>query len=89
MTDRYKLVHFSGPDFDEWELFDREKDPHELRSVYNDPIYATVVANLKRSLDRLRTELKVPAVIPESAYGQAQGRSRTKDGEVRSLRSLS
>ncbi len=78
VTDRYKLVHFSGPDFDEWELFDREKDPHELRSVYNDPIYATVVANLKRSLDRLRTELKVPAVIPESAYGQAQGRSRTK-----------
>ena len=36
VTDRYKLVHFDGPDLDEWELFDLEKDPHELRSVYGD-----------------------------------------------------
>ena len=56
VTDRYKLVHFDGPDLDEWELFDLEKDPHELRSVYGDPAYATVVADLKRELDRLRAE---------------------------------
>ena len=70
VTDRYKLVHFDGPDLDEWELFDLEKDPHELRSVYGDPAYATVVADLKRELDRLRAELKVPATIPQEAYGQ-------------------
>ena len=52
VTDRYKLVHFDGPDLDEWELFDLEKDPHELRSVYGDPAYAAVVADLKRELDR-------------------------------------
>ncbi len=71
MTNRYKLVHFDGPDLDEWELFDLEKDPRELRSVYGDPAYTTVVAELKRELDRLRAELKVPAQPPEEAYGQS------------------
>ena len=47
VTDRYKLVHFDGSDLDEWELFDLEKDPHELRSIYGDAAYATVVADLK------------------------------------------
>ncbi|MDW8264260.1 MAG: sulfatase, partial [Gemmataceae bacterium] len=31
VTDRFKLVHFYKPDVDYWELYDREKDPHELR----------------------------------------------------------
>ncbi len=43
VTDRYKLVHFDGFELDYWELFDREKDPNELRSVYDDPSYAQVV----------------------------------------------
>jgi arylsulfatase A-like enzyme len=70
VTDRFKLVHFNGPDLDEWELFDLEKDPHELRSVYSDRTYTTVVADLKRELDRLRAELKVPLAVPKEAYGQ-------------------
>ncbi len=69
VTDRYKLVHFDWPDNNTWELFDLEKDPRELRSVYGDPAYATVEVDLKRELDRLRTELKVPAKIPREAYG--------------------
>jgi arylsulfatase A-like enzyme len=70
VTDRYKLVHFNGPDLQEWELFDLDKDPHELRSVYGDAAYATVIVDLKRELDRLRAELKVPPTVPEAAYGQ-------------------
>jgi arylsulfatase A-like enzyme len=70
VTNRYKLVHFDGPDIDEWELFDREKDPHELRSVLSDPNYAPVMADLKRELTRLRAVLKVPAHIPREAAGQ-------------------
>jgi len=58
------------PDLDEWELFDLEQDPHELRNVYDSPAYVTVVADLKRELDRLRTELKVPMHPPREAYGQ-------------------
>jgi arylsulfatase A-like enzyme len=78
VTNRYKLVHFNGPDMDAWELFDLQSDPHELRSVYGDAAYTTVVADLKRELDRLRIELKVPAAIPEAAYGQTQGRPRAE-----------
>jgi arylsulfatase A-like enzyme len=70
VTSRYKLVRFDGPDLDEWELFDREKDPHELHSVFGDPAYSTVVADLKRELVRLRAVLKVPAHIPREAAGQ-------------------
>jgi arylsulfatase A-like enzyme len=71
VTSRYKLVRFDRPDLDVWELFDLEKDPRELRSVADDPAYATVTAELKRELDRLRRELKVPEEPPREAYGQA------------------
>ena len=54
-TDRYKLIYFH--DLHEWELFDLQKDPHELFSVYNDPAYASVVKDLKKEMERLRKEL--------------------------------
>ncbi len=76
VTSRYKLVRFDGPDLDAWELFDREKDPHELRSVYGDPAYAGVAAELKRELGRLRSVLGVPAEPPAEAYGQARAGRR-------------
>ena len=40
---------------DEWELFDNEKDPQQLCSVYGDPAYAKTVVELKTELTRLRT----------------------------------
>lgn len=55
-TDRYKLVYYYL--IDEWELFDLEKDPHELKSVYDDPAYADTVTELKAELERLRKEYK-------------------------------
>jgi arylsulfatase A-like enzyme len=63
-TDRYKLISFYGKS--EWELFDLQKDPHELVSVYDDPGYAQVVTQMKSELTRLRTELKDsdPLVVP-------------------------
>ncbi|MBN1909485.1 MAG: sulfatase [Pirellulales bacterium] len=51
-TDRYKLIYFN--ELEEWELFDLEKDPHELNSVYDDPAYADVVKELKAELARLK-----------------------------------
>jgi arylsulfatase A-like enzyme len=70
VTDRYKLVHFYTPDVDDWELFDLQQDPRELRSVYDQPAYAQVVADLKREIDHLRAELQVPAEPPKEAYGR-------------------
>ena len=64
VTDRYKLVHFYTADVDYWELFDLQKDPHELRSVYGRPEYAATQMELHAELKHLRAELKVPAQDP-------------------------
>ena len=53
-TERYKLIRFY--EIDEWELFDLEKDPHELRSVYAHPAYAKIATDLKQELERLRDQ---------------------------------
>jgi len=67
-TRRYKLIYYYAQALDasgaiddprspEWELFDLETDPLEMRSVYDDPAYAAVVAELKAELKRLREEV--------------------------------
>ncbi len=59
----YKLIHFyalQGQPLDDWELFDLRRDPHELRSVYGQPEYVAVQQRLRRELERLREELRVP-----------------------------
>ena len=55
-NDRYKLIHFYT--IKEWELFDLQTDPHELKSVYDDPAYAKVREEMAAELIRLRVELK-------------------------------
>ena len=68
-TERYKLIYYYGEALGaggainratppEWELFDLEKDPHEMHNVYADPAYAGVVEELKAELERLRDELE-------------------------------
>jgi arylsulfatase A-like enzyme len=59
----HKLINFYQKE-EEWELFDLKKDPEELKSVYGDSSYADIQASMKRELERLRKELKVPAVDP-------------------------
>lgn len=47
--DRYKLIRYYKR-VESWELFDLEKDPNELRNVYNDPSYQRVVTKMKQKL---------------------------------------
>lgn len=65
-TLRHKLIYYyadgmgtpgSGEETmePEWELFDLERDPLELHSVYDDPAYAEEVAELKPELHRLQS----------------------------------
>lgn len=51
-TARFTLVNFYP--VKEWELYDNEQDPFQLRSVYADPAYASTVTELKAELERLR-----------------------------------
>lgn len=69
VTDRYKLVHFYGTQDDYWELFDREKDPNELRSVFGQPEYGAVQKSLIQEMQRQRDILQVPANDPPHAFG--------------------
>lgn len=62
-TDRHKLIYYY--ELDEWELFDLQQDPDELKSVYDDPQYADVVRQLKAELQRLRELYKVPETDPD------------------------
>jgi arylsulfatase A-like enzyme len=53
-SERYKLIYFNR--IDAWELYDLETDPRELKSVYDDPEYAKVVAQMKTRLGELRKQ---------------------------------
>ena len=62
-TQRYKLVHYYIDQ--EWELFDLEKDPYEMHSVYGVEEYAETQADLERQLADLRRDLRVPEKDPD------------------------
>jgi arylsulfatase A-like enzyme len=55
-TERYKLIYFNK--IKQWELFDLQKDPRELKNLYTDPAYASTVRTLTAELYRLKNELK-------------------------------
>ncbi len=61
-TDRYKLLHFY--ELGEWELYDLQKDPHEMHSVFADPDYAAVAHDMQNELARLREVYQVPPNPP-------------------------
>jgi arylsulfatase A-like enzyme len=82
-TDRYKLINFY--DLNEWELYDLEKDPHEMKSVYGDPAYTKVQEDLKQELQKLREQYKddgtvvkfdVPAPAGKKGKGKAKGQGK-------------
>ena len=66
-TARWKLIYYYGkplgmkgaqpPDTTpDWELFDLEHDPREMKNLYHDPKHAKIVAELKKELDKLQKE---------------------------------
>lgn len=69
VTDRYKLVHYYAPDIDEWELLDRQGDPLETRSFYDDPAYAPIRAQLHAELEQARADVGDAQAPPREAYG--------------------
>lgn len=57
VTKDFKLIHFYY-DVDEWELYDRLRDPQEMNNVYADPAYSEVVEELHGKLKELRIKYK-------------------------------
>ncbi|MEX0744622.1 MAG: sulfatase [Phycisphaeraceae bacterium] len=77
-THRYKLIYYYSDPLDasgaiaspalepEWELFDLEHDPLELKNVYHDPRYADVVEDLTAELDRWQVNVQDTPQHPAS-----------------------
>ena len=73
-SERYKLIFFYGCDLEgknntpvAWELYDLEKDPHEMKNEYSNPAYRQIIEDMKMKLKRTREELgetdeKYPAI---------------------------
>jgi arylsulfatase A-like enzyme len=64
-TPRYKLIYFYT--LDEWEFYDLERDPREMKNQVNNPEYAGEVAALREELQRLRKHYRVPEAVGEPA----------------------
>lgn len=53
-TDRYKLIYYH--ELDEWELFDLESDPDEMKNCFDSKSHAAIRTTLQQELARLRRE---------------------------------
>ena len=58
-TDRYKLIHFYN-DIDEWELYDLQADPTEMRNIYGQPGTEEIIKDLKAQLTALQEQYNDP-----------------------------
>jgi arylsulfatase A-like enzyme len=70
-TERYKYIHyFTEPQ--EFELYDLQTDPGEIRNLHGDPKYSALTAKLAARVEELRRETNdhyvyVPTVSPDDA----------------------
>jgi arylsulfatase A-like enzyme len=65
VSKEFKLVHFYN-DIDEWELYDRLKDPNEMKNVYNIPEYEKIVEKLTEDLKQMRIQYGDSDLLDES-----------------------
>ncbi len=56
--ERYKLLHYYTQN--EFNLFDLERDPNEMRSFHDDPEYADILATMKARYYELRKIYEIP-----------------------------
>lgn len=69
-TKRYKLIHFYY-DIDEWELYDLEKDPSEMKNVYSDPAYREVRESMHVKLEKVRKKYGDSDELNRSLLGKS------------------
>jgi arylsulfatase A-like enzyme len=71
-TERYKLMHYYY-DIDEWEMYDIQADPHELKNIYDDPAYASVKKELHGRLENLMKKYEDSEDLAKSFIPASQG----------------
>lgn len=90
----YKLIHYYFA-LDEWELYDRKKDPQELVNVYENPSYKEIRENLRLELQDLRIKYKdndtlsqeyIDRFLEDAAQGKVYGLSAARAKEIQEKR---
>lgn len=90
----YKLIHYYFA-LDEWELYDRKKDPQELVNVYENPSYKEIRENLRLELQDLRIKYKdndtlsqeyINRFLEDAAQGKVYGLSAARAKEIQEKR---
>ncbi|MFG0328398.1 MAG: sulfatase/phosphatase domain-containing protein [Phycisphaerales bacterium] len=76
-TESHKLIHYYQ--INEWELFDLERDPDELRSVHDDPDYASIRRRLESELSRLQE--KYGETTPQASLDAIRQRAAIRRAE--------
>jgi N-acetylglucosamine-6-sulfatase len=77
-NDRYKLMYF--PRGREWNLFDLQKDPQEMKTVHADPAYAQVLTGMQKRYHDLRQFYDVnTAIIPATRGDEAKWKARDQE----------
>lgn len=76
-SERYKLMFF--PRGRQWQLFDLQEDPQEMKSVHGDPAYATVFRGMQQRYYELRKFYDANwAAIPQTRGDEKWWRERNK-----------
>jgi arylsulfatase A-like enzyme len=57
-TERYKLIHFYN--LGEWEMYDLQEDPKEMKNIVDDPAHAATREKLEKELEKLALQYQVP-----------------------------
>ena len=66
-TDQYKLINYYT--IDEWEFFDLEKDPDEMRNAYTEAEYERVISSMKTQLKEAQVYYGDTVILePTSKY---------------------
>jgi len=83
-TERYKLIRFYAPADNTWELYDLEKDPKEMKSVYNEPAYAAIREQLTKRLEELKQQYANPihTVAEENQYMKSHHPGSPEEGRA-------
>lgn len=66
-SDGFVLAHFYY-DVDVWEMYDLNKDPHELVNIYGNEEYAEVQARLHKRIEELQKEFSDEGTLDDYRY---------------------
>lgn len=77
-TDKWKLMYIS--DTEEYQLFDLESDPGEMKSLHGDPAHQGQLADMQARLIELREKYRAhSAVLPEARLSQEWWKKRHQE----------